>query len=259
MKLHIVSISCLFFLCLLGVRNVSAELSVTGKWRIEQAVQQCEKTGHAITYPEYWKDSVTEENRETVCVAEQFAQLVAVEGEDWLEQKSVAFIQQCKTQSKEDNTKYYSCLQAGLKEVMDGFFSSSCQEVGDEGLWDKDMCQRLVSYIFLKDFDKIFKDQRPLIEKLMDDKILKYVFSPIGAIILLVLFVLDLVFLTGSGNWPKISTSGLMVGTVILVSWFLKDKWRFIGMGVAVAASGTGIILNHILALFKTDKKKRKY
>ena len=258
MRLRIFHIFCLFTCCLFNSGIVAAELSVTNQWRIEQSVHRCGKTDNALTYPEYWEDTITDENRETVCMAEQFAQLVAVEGEGWLKNEGVKFINKCKTQSKGNDAKYYACLQAGLEKITKQL-SSSCKELGEEGLWDEGRCRRLVSYIFMTDFDKVMQANRPLITKVMDSKILKLLFSPIAAIILLILYVLDVVLLTDPGNWMRIPRFGFIVGTIILGTWFFQGELRFIGMGVAVLICVGGIIRNHIRVLFKPDKKKRRY
>lgn len=258
MKSRIIPIFCLFACCVVGAEIAAAELSVTNQWRIEQSVDYCGKTNNTLAYPEYWGSTVTDENRETVCLAEQYAQFVALEGGQWLENQGVEFINQCKAYSKGDNTKYFSCLREGLQQVTNQI-SSSCQELGDEGLWEEDRCRRLVTYIFIKDFDKILQTNRPLIKKLMDIKILKILFNPVTAIVLLLLFVLDIVLLTDPGNWMRVPGFGFLVGTIILASWFFQGELRFIGMGGAVLICVGGIIRNHILVVFKPDKKKGKY
>ena len=191
-------------------------------------------------------------------MAEQFAQLVSDEGEGWLENKSLEFINQCKTHSAGNNTKYYSCLEMGLKKVTKQL-SSSCQELGEEGLWDEDRCARLVSYIFIKDFDTIMQANRPLIEKVTGSKVLNSLFNPIVAIVLLILYVLNIVLLVDPGNWSGTSKFCFVVGAIILGSWFLKSEFRFFGMGGAILICVGGIILSYIKMLFKPDKKQGRY
>ncbi|MCK5178471.1 MAG: hypothetical protein KAR32_03000 [Candidatus Omnitrophica bacterium] len=207
---------------------------------------------NAITFPEYWRNSVTDENRETVCMAEQFAKLAAEDGEKWLQDRSVEFIDKCRELSAKDKTKYYQCLWKGVETIAKQV-SSPCKELGDEGLWDEARCGRLISYIFTQGFNKVLLDNRPIVEKARDNKILKILFGPIAATILLLLYVLDVVLLTDPGNWWRIPKFGLVVGTIILVSWFLPDQWGFLGVSAAVFICVGGIIRNHIMALFKSD------
>ena len=111
------TICFLSFLSLLpGV--AAAELSVTNKWRIEEAARHCTATGHELVYAEYWGDTVTDESRETTCIAEQFANLVIFEGDEWLDDKAPAFIKECREKAERDNKKYSSCLQTGLKALL---------------------------------------------------------------------------------------------------------------------------------------------
>ncbi|MCK5083456.1 MAG: hypothetical protein KAR31_11160, partial [Candidatus Omnitrophica bacterium] len=84
---------------------VAAELSVVNQWRLEQATHRCGEMDNAITFPEYWRNSVTDENRETVCMAEQFAKIAAEEGDEWLKNASVEFIEKCKGVNEKDNAK----------------------------------------------------------------------------------------------------------------------------------------------------------
>ncbi|MCK5177926.1 MAG: hypothetical protein KAR32_00215 [Candidatus Omnitrophica bacterium] len=254
MKSKIFHALCLLACCLLSPDIAAAELSMINQWRIEQAIDRCQRTDNTLIFPEYWGTTVTDENRETVCMAEQFARLAALEGDGWLKNKALEFINQCKTESEGNDTQYYTCLQAGLTKVTKEL-SSSCEELGEAGLWDGNRCRRLVSYIFIKDFDKVMQSNRPIVEKMMDSKTLKLLFSPIAAIILLLLYVLDVVLLTDLGNWWRIPKFGFLVGSVILGSWFLHGELHFAGMGAAVLICVGGIILNHIMVKSKSDKK----
>jgi len=250
-------ISYLSLFCLFITTPVSAELSVTNQWRIEQAIQHCKATDNALNYNEYWGNTVTEKNRETVCIAEQFAQLATFEGDRWLEHKAAAYIKECRENSQRNEKKYNACLQAGVKSITNEL-SSSCGELGKEGLWDAGRCRRLVSYIFLKNFNKVLKAHRPLMKKLMDFKLLGLLFNPIFAIMLLVLYVLDIVLLTDPGNWMRISKPVLIIGIAILVSMFLEGAPRFIGMGSAVLMSIGAILWNHLRMVMKKKKKFTK-
>jgi hypothetical protein len=185
--------------------------------------------------------------------------MVAEDGDPWLKHAGVEFINQCKkTKSEGGDTAYYTCLQTGLKKVT-GQLSGPCKELGEEGLWDEARCQRLISYIFIKEFDEVLRANRPILQKLMDRKVLNFLSNPILAIILLLLYVLDIVFWTDPGNWYRIPKFGFIVGALILISWFLDDQYRFLGIIVAVLICVGGIIRNHVLVLLKNKKKKEKY
>ena len=253
-RLHIF---CLSVFCLFVAGVAVAELSVTSQWRIEQAKHRCDTTENAIVYTEYWQDSVTDENRETVCMAEQFAKIAAEEGDEWLKNASVEFIEKCKGVNEKDNAKYYSCLRIGLEKISKQL-SSSCKELEDEGLWDAARCERLVSYIFIKEFNKVLMDHRSIVEKAMENEILKFLFGPIPAIIMLLLYVIDIVLITDPGNWWRIPKLGLIVGTIILVSWFLPDQWKFLCLSFAILICIVGILGNHVAGLFKSDKEKKR-
>ena len=237
--------------------TVSAELSVTNQWRIEQAVERCKILSNALVYNEYWGDSVTDENRETVCIAEQFAQLAAFEGDGWLGHKAAIFIKECREKSNKDEDKYYACLNSGI-EIIINQLSSPCVELGKEGLWETDRCNHLVSYIFLRKFEKVLEINQPLVKKLMGVTLLERLFNPIVAIVFLILFVFDIVVLTDPGNWMRIPRFAFVIGTVILVALFLNGMWQFLCFGAAVLISIAAIIRNHIVVTINKIKKKKE-
>jgi len=116
----------------------------------------------------------------------------------------------------------------------------------------------LVSYIFIQKFDKVLTAHRPLIKKAMDVKLFRSLFTPIAAIICLVLFVLDVVILTDRGNWMRIPRFGFIVGTIILASLLLGEEFQFLGTGAAVIVSIIAIAWNHVKLIIKPEKKKRR-
>jgi len=132
------------------------------------------------------------------------------------------------------------------------------QELGAEGLWDEKRCSRLVSYIFIQKFDKILTANRPLIDKVMGIKMLRSLFTPVVAIICLILFVLDIVVLTDRGNWFRIPRFVLTVGTIILASFFFGEIFQFFGTGGAVIVSISAIIWNHVKLIMESEKKEKK-
>ncbi|HQP10021.1 MAG TPA: hypothetical protein PKV41_01400 [Candidatus Omnitrophota bacterium] len=250
-------LSHLIFLFLLLPDLAIAELSVTSKWRIEQAIQRCNATGNALTYTKYWGDSVNDENRETVCIAEHFAQLATFEGEEWLENDASAFIKDCMVKSNKDAKEYQACLQAGVETVTQQL-SSACRELGAEGLWDKDQCKHLISYIFITKFDDVLKKHRPILIQAMDNRFLGFLFHPVAATLLLMVFVLDVLILIDPGNWMRVSKVALVAGGVMCLSFFLEGQWRFLGMGVSVLISVMAIVWGHITALLNPKRKKTK-
>jgi hypothetical protein len=247
----------LTLLFLLFSSVVAAELSVTSKWRIEQAIQRCHATDNALTYAAYWGNSVTEGNRETVCIAEHFAQLANWEGDEWLEEKAPVFISSCRVQAQKNDEEYSKCLQNGVR-VITQQISSSCKELGEEGLWDESRCKDLISYIFITKFDKILLAQRPFLTKVMDNKVFQLLCHPITAILFLILFVIDVLVWIDPGNWMRVSKMALFVGSIISLSFFLKGQWRFLGMGIAVLTSVGAITWNHITAGMKSKRKVKK-
>jgi hypothetical protein len=245
------------FLVLFLCGPAAAELSITSKWRIEQAIQRCKETDNALSYASYWGDSVTDLNRETVCVAEHFAQLANLEGDEWLETNAPVFIRSCRVQSKKSGGEYAQCLQNGIKTVTQQL-SSSCRELEEEGLWEEVRCKELISYIFIAKFDEILKAQRPLLTKAMDHKFLRILGHPVAAVLVLILFVMDVLIWIDPGNWMRVSEIALVTGIIISVSFFLEGPWRFLSAGVAILIATGAIIWNHMTAGMASQRKTKK-
>jgi hypothetical protein len=240
-------------------RAASAELSVTNTWRIEQAQNWCDNEQNRLTYGEYWQETVTEENRQTVCVAEQFAKQIADDqGDKWLDTKAVGYIKKCKERTGKDAALYYKCLGQVIDQVTKEL-TVPCQELGDEGLWETARCGRLISYIFIQRFEDIVQDLRPAHIKMMDVKLLRLLFTPVVAIVLLFMFVLDVVLLIDPGNWMRVPRISFFVGVVVLVSFFVPKEYNFVGLGVVVAWLLLSIIWNHVDLMLHPEKRPKRY
>ncbi|OGX35111.1 MAG: hypothetical protein A3C36_07050 [Omnitrophica WOR_2 bacterium RIFCSPHIGHO2_02_FULL_52_10] len=246
---------------------VFAELSLTGTWRIEQAAGECQASGNQLLYPEYWQDAVTEENKETLCMAERFSDLVALDGDTWLKTKAAPMIQQCREDAKVDKRAYFTCLQENLESVT-GELGSPCRELGVEKLWDEKMCRRLISYIFISKFEQVLEASQPLkdrilarIERVKDIAFARNFFNPVIAVIFLVLYVLDVV-VVDSGNWTRVSQRvsrmGFTAGPAILGSCFAQGGLRHFISGCIIAVLVIAVIVNHIRLHYKL-KKERGY
>jgi len=256
MRQRATHIICLFFLAAFAARIAAAELTVTTQWRIEQASETCTESGNALTFPDYWGEGVTDENHETVCIAEQFALLLKDDGQGWLDNASAIFIDTCKEAGGDDDVKYYQCLQKGLKKITKQV-SAPCQELGEEGLWDEDLCRQLVSYVFIDDFQQVMEAHRPVLEKLAERETLHVIFGPIAAVIAMLLYVLDVVIWTDPGNWWRIPKFGSLVGALILGAWFLSSPWNLLGTAAAVCICVGGMVRNHILDAISPKRKKK--
>lgn len=259
MQIKILSIVCWFLLCAWMARPAWADLSVTNAWRIEQAQNWCDSEHNKIIYDEYWQGTVTDENRQTVCVAEQFAkQITDDQGDKWLAAKALEYIRRCKERTGKDMSLYYTCLEQVMDQTTKEL-TVPCQELGSEGLWEAPRCSRLISYIFIQRFEKILRDIRPVHVKLMDVKLLRLLFNPIVAIVLLFMFVLDIVLLVDPGNWMRVPRISFFVGIVILVSFFVPKEYNFVGLGVVVAWLVLSIVWNHVDLMLHPEKRPRRY
>jgi len=230
----------LILLCLFAPVAVFGELSVTNKWRIEQATRQCAENHNAIQYREYWQDTVSKESDEVVCMAEQVAGLIVAEGDEWLDKKALELIENCKEQAKKDMSVYFLCLQKNLDRTT-RIISSACTELGKENLWDKEQCKRLVTFIFMKKFEVVLEEHKPQIKKInasIDEikkvKVVRTLFNPIMAIIFFYLLALVVVFWIDGGNWMRISIWGFVTGPFIIASCILQGGWRFFLSGIAI-------------------------
>jgi len=243
-------------------KKIESELSLTSTWRIERAMERCEQSNNDLIYPEFWGDFVKPENRETVCLAEQFAEQMAADGDHWLANKSGKLIEECKKLGKKDEKIYALCLEKNLKQKILKL-SRSCKEIGEKKIWSEQSCKLLVSYIFRMKIEKIVKPKMHLLEKikrsldrLNENKWVKLLINPVMAVLVFLLFVLDVVFLTEKGNWMQISRTGLIVGPLILLSGFTKTGNRLLSSGLAIVIIIGFIAWNHRKLVKKPKKKK---
>jgi len=257
MKMKVLYTLCLFVFLSFVSSVASAELSILSKWRIEQAVERCNKNDHALLYTDYWQDSVTEENRETVCIAEQFVRQVVAEGDAWMETKAMVFIRECRAKAGKNDKKYYACLTTGVKQIIKQL-SFPCRELATEGLWEKDRCENLLSFMFAREFERVMEANKPFIKKMMDIRLLARLFNPVAAIIALVLFVLNMVVLVDRGSWTRIPKFVLIVGAIILASFFLEEEYRFLGSGVAVILSVAAIVWSYLRPFIEKRKEQKR-
>jgi hypothetical protein len=244
---------------------VFGELSVTNKWRIEQATLRCTESNNAIRYQEYWQDSVSDENEEVVCMAEQVADLIVTEeADEWLEKKAIELIESCKNDAKRDMRIYFLCLQKNLDRNT-RIVSSPCKEFGREQLWDQEQCSRLVSFIFMKRFEGVLEENKPQIQKvhtsidkIKDVKVVRTVFNPIIAIIFFYLLALAIVFLIDRGNWMRVSRWGFVTGPFIVISCFFSGGWRFFLAGIAIITLIVLVLWNRRKTIVELIKKTRE-
>jgi len=244
------------------VEPIESKLSLTSTWRIEQAERHCDQSNNELIYKEYWDNSIKPENQKTVCMAEQFADQVAADGDNWIETKAGELIEQCEKQGRKEKKIYFLCLRKNLEKNA-SILSSPCKELGEQGLWDQQKCEHLVSYIFMKKFDKVLASSNSLLERFkfaldrMSKKTLvKFFINPVVAILVFILFVLDVVFLIEKGSWMRVTKVGLFLGPLLLFVCFLKD-------GIALLLSGITIIIifliigwNHRKVTSKPKEKK---
>jgi len=237
------------------------ELSMISSWRIRQAKVHCEQYNNEILYKEYWGKALDTGDLKTICMAEQFADQVAGDGYQWLNNKAVGVIESCKLQGKKDKGIYAFCLQKNLQNVAK-MLSAPCAEMGEQKLWDEHMCRRLVSYIFVQDFEEVLAENTSFFENLKNsfDKfsrvtLLRIMFNPIIAIIILFIFVLDVVYLVTPGNWTQVSRLSVFVGPLVLIAYFLQGGLRLMLSGFIIVSLLILIFWNHIKSVFKSEKK----
>jgi len=242
-------------------RTNITELSMISSFRIKQARAHCEKTNNELVYKEYWGKSVKSESMNTVCIAEQFADQVAADGYQWLNKKAVPLIEQCKLQGKKDKRIYSFCLQKNLQQITK-ILSAPCAEMGEKNLWDEQNCRRLVSYIFVLNFEEVLEENMPFFEKLSNsfDKfsrntLVKIIFNPITAILILIIFVMDIVMLITPGDWSQVSKLSFILGPLILLASFLQGGMRVLFSGIVVITLLLMIFWNHNKSLFESKKK----
>lgn len=268
--------------CILGIlmlfpltfEAASEEFSLTGKWRIEQAAQQCEESDNKIQYKEYWGGAMDEETREAVCMAERFAdQVVGEDSGAWLKNGgAVELIKQCKVKFQSDKKKYFSCLYQGVHKIIEQI-SRPCKEMAAMDLWSETKCKNLISYIFIQKFEKIRKANDPLFKriKLSLNRIItradnlaegsvwvRNFLDPVAAIMWLLIFVLDVILLSSPGNWMKITKVTLVIGPFILYSSYVEGGIRFLLSGTVVIIFVLIIIWTHCRMIFISHANKKK-
>jgi len=246
------------------VNIAEAELSLTSTWRIEQAIERCDQSNNELAYKEYWQDSVKPENKKTVCMAEQFADQVAADGDSWLEESSINLIEQCEKQGRKNREIYHLCLQLNL-ENKTKILSKPCKELGEKNLWSEQKCERLVSYIFLKKFEKIVESNRPWYERFMhafdrtnEMMLARLLINPVAAIVLFILFALDVILFVDRGAWTRIMNTSFYIGPLILISCFAKGGIRIFSSGIVIVIIIMLIAWNHRKTFMKLDKEKPK-
>jgi len=244
------------------VDMVKPELSLTSTWRIEQAIARCDQTHNELMYKEYWKDFVKPENRKTVCMAEQFADQVAADGDHWLAKRGEELIEQCQEKGREDKKIYFLCLKKNLEQAVK-MLSPPCKELGEKKLWSQQKCEHLVSYIFMKKFDQVLESRKSLWERfklaldsLNQMTLVKFFINPVIAILVFIFFVLDVVFLMEKGTWMQVTKTGLFMGPLLLLSSFAHDGIRTLLSGIVIVIMLFIIGWNHRRAVLKPKKKK---
>jgi len=255
MKLRVAYILGFIMLFLNTAQSVCAELSLMNKVRIEQAIHRCETFDNELKYLDYWQDTITDENRETACLAEQFARQVAENGERWIQSKGDIFIVSCQKMNKGEQSKYYRCLRKGVDKILKQV-TSPCNNLGAARVWDAEMCTRLVSYIFIIQFEEKIEKHKPILQKLLAIEFLKKLFQPIPAIILLVAYVLNIVLFADPGHWARIPRFGFSIGVLILLASYLEQgTYRFIASGVAIIIVTIAFIISTTHALIRLKRK----
>ena len=196
-------------------------------------------------------------------MAEQFADLALLDGDDWLENKAAAYIKECRTKSKDDETAYFTCLGKGVDSVV-AALATPCRELGAAQLWDENMCQQLIGFIFVKKFEGVLEANQPLfkrflsiLDKFNEVKSMRVIFNPAAALVILFLYFLDVVILVEPGNWMKITKMGLGIGLAILASCFTSGGLRVLISGIVVLVLAVGFIWNHVKPKFISAKGKK--
>jgi len=256
------------FICLLASTTVYAnepiesKLSLTSTWRIEQAVRRCDQSNNELTYKEYWGDSPKPENQKTICIAEQFADQVAADGDGWIEASAGTLVEKCEQQSNGREDIYSFCLKRNL-EKNSRILSVPCKELGEKKLWDQRKCEHLVSYIFMTNFDDAARSNLTLWDKItrIFDRLSKNIWvnffiNPVTAILAFILFVLDVVFLIEKGTWMRVTKIGLIIGFLLIIASFTKGGLRLFLSGFTIIVIFSIIGWNHRAVKKKPEKKK---
>ena len=92
----------------------------------------------------------------------------------------------------------------------------------------------------------------------MDILVLRLLFNAFGAIIVLILYVVDVMLVIDPGNWMRFLKVVVIAGAVILVSLFLKEQWRFVGMAASFLLSLSAIIFSHAKMLLSKERREKK-
>jgi len=241
---------------------VESRLSLTNMWRIERAAKICEQSDNDLLYAYFWGDSIKPENRETVCLSEQFVLQLVSEGDNWLENKSEKLVEECKKQGKKDKGIYTLCLEKNLEQKA-LILSKPCKEIGEKKIWSEQSCKLLVSYIFRMKFDKILEPKifsleyfKRSLDRLSENKWLILLINPVMAVLVFLLCVLDVVFLSEKGNWMQITRTGFIVGPLMLLSVFTKAGNRLLSSGLVMIIIIGFIAWNHHKIIKKPKKKK---
>lgn len=246
------------------VKMFEDKLSLSNSLKIEQAVKRCEQSNNELVYKKYWGDSIDSENQNSTCVAEQFADQLAADGNIWIETMAVDLIEQCEKQGRKEKKIYFYCLEKNLKSKVN-ILSSPCKELGKQGMWDYPACKDLVSYIFMEKFDNVLKHNTSLWERfnlaldgLSKGIFIKFFINPVMAILVFVLFVLDVVFLIEKGTWMRVTKTGLGISPVLLIACFTKGGIQLLFSAIVMVVMFAFIVFNHYKFPKKPKKKKPK-
>jgi len=238
------------------------ELSLASTWRIEQAIERCDRSNNELIYKNYWKDSVKPENKKTVCIAEQFAGQLTADGDAWLENDSANLVKQCEVQGRKNKNIYQLCLQRNLENKIK-ILSLPCKELGEKKLWDERKCKRLVSYIFITKFENVIESQKPLLgrfkhalDRMNEITLVRYLVNPVTAILVFIAFAFDVIFLIEKGTWMRLMKTSYFLGPLILLTCFAKGGMRLLSSGLVMVITIMLIIWNHQRNTVKLDKKK---
>jgi len=178
------------------------------------------------------------------------------------QKKAVELIEQCKEQGRKNKQIYYVCLKRNLDQNIK-ILSLPCKELGEKKVWSEQKCGQLVSFIFMKNFVNILESSRSPSEQFMSalDRMsqttfMRFVFNPVAAIFVFILFVLDVVFLMEKGTWMKVTRTGFIVGPLILILCFTQEGIRLLSSGFVIVVIFMFIVWNHLKFDEKSEKKK---
>ena len=258
MKLKILLV-CVY---LLAATTVFAELSEKNLKMIQRGTARCKSVNNELTYTEYWGDSVAPENLEVICIAEKFAHQAASVGNSWLKKSAGELIVQCKEEGKEDKRIYYLCLQENLERNV-RTLSIPCRELAAEKMWSEQECRHLVSYIFMKKFEKILKSQMAPVEHLeaLADRIsgniwLKLLVNPVMATLFFLFMNYDVLYLSKNGSWMRVTKVSFAFGPLLLLTCFPKGGMNILSSGGIMLLMSLVVIWNH-LGIKITFKRKK--